>query len=70
MEIEQNYNVLFTFTFFVAGVVIYFAAVLHGKQRCKQMASTHQLARIAAFPCGDGELQQVNVQNTNVVYGT
>lgn len=33
----------------------------------KQMVSTHQLSRITAFPCGDGELQQVNVQDTHVV---
>lgn len=31
------------------------------------MARTHQFARIAAFPRGDGELQQVNVQNTHIV---
>lgn len=37
-------------------------------QVCKQTGSTHQFAFIVAFPCGDGELQQVNVQNTHVVW--
>lgn len=32
------------------------------------MASTHQFARIAAFPCGDGKLQQVNVQDTHIIW--
>lgn len=31
------------------------------------MASTNQFACVAALPCGDGELQQVNVQNTHIV---
>lgn len=33
----------------------------------KHTVGTHQLSRITAFPCGDGELQQVNVQHTHVV---
>lgn len=48
--------------------------VLHGcwvnvaeTRVCKQMACTHKFARITAFPCGDGQLQQVNVQNTHIV---
>lgn len=73
-EIELNYNVLFTLTFFSGRGSHFYAAVLRGcsvnvkeTQVCKHMANTHQLARIAAFPCGDGELQQVNVQNTHIV---
>lgn len=38
--------------------------------QCKQAASTHQFARIAAFPCGDGEFQQVDVQDTHIVCET
>lgn len=37
-------------------------------QVCKQTGSTHQFAFIVAFPCGNGELQQVNVQDTHVVW--
>lgn len=31
------------------------------------MANTYQLARFAALPCGNGQLQQVNVQHTHIV---
>lgn len=72
--IEQNYNVLCTFTFFSGKGRHFYAAVLRGwwvnvneTQVCKQTASTHQFACITAFPCGDGELQQVNVKNTHIV---
>lgn len=34
------------------------------------MVNTHQLASVTALPCGDGELQQVNVQNAHIVYIT
>ena len=31
------------------------------------MASTHQFACISAFPCGDGQLQQVDVQDAHII---
>lgn len=33
----------------------------------KQMAITYQLARVAALPRGNGQLQQVDVQHTHIV---
>lgn len=47
----------------------FLAVVLRVKETkvSKHTVGTHQLSRITAFPCSDGELQQVNVQHTHVV---
>lgn len=67
-ERELNY-VFFTFTFCLAKVIFCGGApeCERKAQVSKRIESPHQLACTVALPCGDGKLQKVNVQNTNIV---
>lgn len=58
---KLNYNILL-----LSSLSSYWDFFTLRRQKVSNEAA-HQFARITAFPGGDGELQQVDVQNAHVI---